>query len=120
MAESSKKGGSLRLIARMTAFMRCAGARSGDWQKKVAYYDLDIYHCQRLLCATTNGSTPEPIDYYWGRPLRANVMPFQEDRGAEDVPNLLSARIRGPYSMDGTADTFFFSPLLYFFSLILD
>ncbi|MEJ6572930.1 MAG: hypothetical protein QNL01_07040 [Akkermansiaceae bacterium] len=47
-------------------------------------------------------------------------MPFQEDRGAEDVPNLLSARIRGPYSMDGTADTFFFSTHLYFLSLILD
>ena len=31
-------------------------------------------------------------------------MPFQEDRGAEDVPNLLSARNRGSYTMDGTAD----------------
>lgn len=31
-------------------------------------------------------------------------MPFQEDRCAEDVPNLLSARIRGSYTMDGTAD----------------
>ena len=34
-------------------------------------------------------------------------MPFQEDRGAEDVPNLLSARNRGSYTMDGTADFFF-------------
>ncbi len=33
-------------------------------------------------------------------------MPFQEDRGAEDVPNLLSARNRGSYTMDGTADFF--------------
>ena len=60
-----------------------------------------------LLCATTNGSTPEPIDYTWGRPLRADVMPFQEDKGAEDVPNLLSARNCGSYTMDGTADSFF-------------
>ena len=62
--------------------------------------------CTSLLCATTNGSTPEPIDYIWGRPLRADVMPFQEDRGAEDVPNLLSSRNRGSYTMDGTADSF--------------
>jgi len=42
-------------------------------------------------------------------------MPFQEDSGAEDVPNLLSARNRGPYSMDGTADfPFFFT----FFTLL--
>ena len=33
-------------------------------------------------------------------------MPFQEDRGAEDVPNLLSIRNRGSYTMDGTADFF--------------
>ncbi|MGB1260670.1 MAG: hypothetical protein ACPG6P_11555 [Akkermansiaceae bacterium] len=30
-------------------------------------------------------------------------MPFQEDSGAEDVPNLLSKRNRGSNSMDGTA-----------------
>lgn len=35
-------------------------------------------------------------------------MPFQEDKGSEDVPNLLSARNRGSYTMDGTADFFFF------------
>ena len=38
-------------------------------------------------------------------------MPFQEDSGAEDVPNLLSARNRGSYTMDGTADFFFLSGL---------
>ena len=42
-----------------------------------------------LLCASANGSTPEPIYYNWGRPLWANVMPFQEDSGLEDVPSLL-------------------------------
>ena len=46
---------------------------------------------------------PGPIDYYWGRPLWADVMPFQEDRGLQDVPNLLSKRNRGSRSMDGTA-----------------
>ena len=45
---------------------------------------------RRLLCSTANGSSPEPMYYKWGRPLRANVMPFQEDSGLEDVPNLLS------------------------------
>lgn len=35
-------------------------------------------------------------------------MPFQEDKGSEDVPNLLSARNRGSYTMDGTVDFFFF------------
>lgn len=33
---------------------------------------------------------PEPIDYKWGRPLWVDVMPFQEGRDLEDVPNLLS------------------------------
>jgi len=42
-----------------------------------------------LLCASAYGIMPEPIYYYWGRPLWDNVMPLLEDSDLEDVPSLL-------------------------------
>ena len=59
----------------------------------------------RLPCASDLGTSPDRCIRNGGGPRRTNVMPFQEDSGLPDVPNLLRRGNVAHGAKDGTADT---------------